>query len=84
MINDWMENRMINDFGCDLLVAKYALIMVQYKSVEEAIEVIFGAPEDVDTVGHPFFGYTPTGYIHPANSADNELLGGHEFESRAL
>ena len=49
---------MINDFGCDLLVAKYALMTVKYKSVEEALEVIFGAPENEGNVTHPFFGYT--------------------------
>ena len=37
-----MENRMILDFGCDMLVAKYALATVDYRSVEEALEVIFG------------------------------------------
>ena len=58
LINDWMENRMINDLGCDLLVAKYALMTVEYKSVEEALEVIFGKPEDGGSVTHPFFGYT--------------------------
>ena len=74
---------MINDLGCDLLVAKYALMTVEYKSVEDALEVIFGAPEDEGTVTHPFFGYSPAGYIHPANAADNEL-GGSENVDDAL
>ena len=75
MINDLMEDRMIKDLGCDLLVAKYALMTVEYRGVEEALEVIFGSPEDQGAVTHPFFGYTPTGYVQPANTADNELVG---------
>ena len=56
---------MIKDLGCDLLVAKYALISVEYRGVPEALEVLFGGgPEDQGSVvSHPFFGYTPEGYV---------------------
>lgn len=63
LINESIENRMIKDFGCDLLVAKYALITVEYRGAEEALEVIFGDPEDSMNITHPFFGYIPEGYV---------------------
>jgi len=34
---------MVKDFGCDLLVAKYALITVDYSSVDDACDIIFGS-----------------------------------------
>ena len=62
-----MKNRIIKDFGFDALVAEYALIMVKYKSVEEAVNVIFG---DEGGIQHPFFGYEVD---QDYQAADNEL-----------
>lgn len=47
------------------MVAKYALTVVDYSSVEEAVAVIFGDSLEDDRDGlvrHPFFGYLPDGY----------------------
>ena len=37
-----MKNQLIIDFGFDTLVADYALIMVEHRSVQEAVNFIFG------------------------------------------
>ena len=58
----------MRDMGCDILVAKYALIMVEYRSVNEALEIIFGGFDEHEDLKHPFFGYIPDGY----NPADIE------------
>ena len=68
-----MENQLIVDFGCDMLVAKYALAVAQYRSVEEALEVIFGAPGDQGAVAHPFFGYVPSYYVEPEKADAGNL-----------
>ena len=54
---------MVKDFGCDLLVAKYALITVDYSSVDDACDIIFGSgsPES-GPLQHPYFAYTPESY----------------------
>jgi len=56
-----MEKQIESDFGCDLSVARYALAKVDYCSVEEAIEHIFGG-FDQNVMHHPFFGYTSSDY----------------------
>ena len=57
-----MENQIVRDMGCDILVAKYALIVVEYRSVNEALEIIFGGFDEQEDLKHPFFGYVPDGY----------------------
>ena len=52
---------MIEKFGLDLLVAKYALISVQYRGIGEALELIY-VDEGGQAVSHPFFGYVPDDY----------------------
>ena len=64
LMRSTMETQMSRDFGCDLLVAKYALISVEYSGVPEAVEVIFGgSAEDGVPLKHPYFGYTPLDHV---------------------
>ena len=58
---------MENDFGCDFSVARYALLKVEYRGVDEATEYIFG-DFDQTVMNHPFFGYTSADY----EPVDNE------------
>ena len=37
-----IKNQLVVDFGFDALVADYALIMVEYRSAQEAVNFIFG------------------------------------------
>ena len=67
-----MEKQMTNDFGIDLLVAQYALISVEYTSVEAAFEFIFGSGEESETLQHRFFGYVSQEYVSPA-TLDSEM-----------
>ena len=62
-----MEKQMENDFGCDFSVARYALLKVEYRGVDEATEYIFGG-FDQAVMSHPFFGYTSGDY----QPVDNE------------
>ena len=62
LVRESMENQMVRDFNIDLLVAKYALAKVEYRSVEEATEIIYGGTDEDDIKMHPFFGYVPDEY----------------------
>ena len=53
---------MERDYSLDLLVAKYALAKVDYRSIEEAVEIIFGGTDENEPKQHPFFGYLPENY----------------------
>ena len=55
---------MVNDIGVDLLVAKHALISVEYRSVDAANQFIFGDGIG-DSLNHRFFGYNPDKYEAP-------------------
>ena len=59
-----MESQMVNEIGVDMLVAKYALISVEYRSVEAATEFIFGNGIG-EPLNHRFFGYIPDNYEAP-------------------
>ena len=37
-----LESQLVNNYAFDILVAKYALISVEYRSLEEALELIYG------------------------------------------
>ena len=41
---------MVTNFGIDLIVAQYALISVEYLSVEAAFEFIFGSGDEGETL----------------------------------
>jgi len=61
--NASMENQMVQKFGVDMLVARYALVSVEYRSIEAAVDIIFGDDSNVgQLMEHPFFGYTPDSY----------------------
>ena len=66
----------MNDVGVDILVAKYALISVEHRSVEAAVDFIYGS-EDNDMLTHRFFGYQPDSYT-AINECDQET--GQAFE----
>ena len=48
---------MQRDFGLDLAVVKWALYKVDYESLEEATDFIYGGFDDEGAIKHPFFGY---------------------------
>jgi len=66
-VQSMMENQLVNDFGVDLLVAKYALISTEFSGVDAAIDFIFGSFEG-DVLKHQFFGYTPSEYQRPEDA----------------
>ena len=41
-----MENTLFAKLGCDYLVARYALTLTDYQSIEAATEIIFGRDDD--------------------------------------
>ena len=63
-----MEDTLFINMECDYLVAQYALVKTEYKSVEAGVEFIFGT-DDNDLYIHPFVGYVDGEY----NATDVEL-----------
>ena len=53
-----MEDTLFMNLMCDHLVAKYALTLTNYQSVEAAAEFIF-VTDDSGLQRHPFVGYLP-------------------------
>ena len=54
-----MTNTLALQLQCDYLVAKYALTISSYQSVEAAVDIIFGTDE-FGCHRHPFVGYRPS------------------------
>ena len=71
-----LETQMVGNFGVDLLVAKYALIQVDYRSIDAALDFIFGDDvyNDYEPLQHRFFGYTPEKNVHGATDDDPEQI----------
>ena len=46
-----MINKMTINYDCSIFVAKYALQTVNYESIEAALVVIYGDPNDQNSTG---------------------------------
>ena len=68
IVRKHMAKQLESDFGCDAVVARYALEKTNYSSIEEAVQFIFGLGDaDQNRMLHPFFGYVRDDEYVPAD-----------------